>query len=287
MESAEEDFLQARGSRGSFSPSFYSFPSYARFAWVILSIILLFSVLREIQWQRTECASSIYPFSFTGVSAPEHADEPNTERLAYITLFTETAKEEEGGDYTYDEDWFFIAARILTYQLVHMNETRSRRSIPFIIMVTPDVSRDKQDRLTKDGAIVMPVEYVQDGQDWMNPGLAKWKWMLTKFRAWELTDYTRMAFVDSDFILQRSLDGVFDAANTTIVPTLNNATMVKDDEAPQPSEYLLASMPEVKVEHKYPPDSEDFSSNNRINAGFIIFAPSRELFEYYTSGELL
>ena len=70
-------------------------------------------------------------------------------RNAFATFLSATGssaatpeKEEED-----DADIYFVAARVLAYQLLHAPETRTTERTPFIVLVTPDVSQPKRDRL--------------------------------------------------------------------------------------------------------------------------------------------
>ena len=62
---------------------------------------------------------------------------------------------------------------MLIYQLLHDPETRTNTSIPFLVLVTEDVSQDKRDRLTKDGATVIEIGEIVF--DWIKPRRSRWK----------------------------------------------------------------------------------------------------------------
>ncbi|KAI7351820.1 hypothetical protein KC336_g22481, partial [Hortaea werneckii] len=45
-----------------------------------------------------------------------------------------------------EHDKYFVATRILAYQLLHAPETKSKHDYPFIVLVTSDVSTEKRER---------------------------------------------------------------------------------------------------------------------------------------------
>ncbi|KAF2230218.1 glycosyltransferase family 8 protein [Viridothelium virens] len=203
-------------------------------------------------------------------------------KYAYATFLTGTVANATDEDYSHDN--YFVATRILCYQLLHAPETRTNWSIPFLVLVTEDVPQAKQDRLAEDGAIVLPVEYIR--QDWIHAMHGHWQDVLTKLRMWELTQYERILFLDVDTILTRPLDAIFDdpAASSPSIPT-SNANAVAPDESPLPASYTFAGVPEMNHDHGYPPSDahHDFPNVNYLNAGFFVFAPSPAVFAYYLS----
>jgi alpha-N-acetylglucosamine transferase len=179
---------------------------------------------------------------------------------------------------------YFIATRMLVYQLLYAPETRSRdENIPIIVVVTKNVTEDRVARLRKDGAIVVPVDLIS--KDWVKPLVKKWSDVLTKLRIWELTQFERVCFMDSDTVLTRPLDGIFqDPAVITLNSTINEKKILKD-EAEIPNTYSFAGVPEIKRKHHFPPNDTagDFYNSNYLNAGFFVLQPSLKMFDYYLS----
>lgn len=56
-------------------------------------------------------------------------------------------------------DRYFEATRMLGYQLLHHESTKTQQNIPYILLLTDDISEEKRDRLIKDGVTVIPVQY--------------------------------------------------------------------------------------------------------------------------------
>ncbi|KAJ8612300.1 hypothetical protein MRB53_037510 [Persea americana] len=213
-------------------------------------------------------------------SVVKAGDYPNARRYAYATILTASSST---ADTPYEDDKYFIAMRMLTFQIVHDRATRSYSSIPLIVMVTPDVSQEKQQRLLRDGATVIPVDYVTEGGGWVSPGSTDWAAMFTKFRAWELTEYDKILFLDADVILRQTLDTLFEERNAAPVKTIANyrPEQVHTDEGPLPAEYLMASIPEAGQHHSYPAKPSDWYYPDRMNGGFLLLRPDATLFRHY------
>lgn len=213
----------------------------------------------------------------------QEGDLPNTQNVAYLSFMTETVMDSKK-NYTYDDDRYLIAMRMLVYQLKHQPETRTRRSIPIIVMVTHDVAEEKREMLRKDGAVVWPVDRITDGSNWMGTDRKAWRDQVTKLRAWELVQYDRILYLDNDNVLLRCLDGIFDDStyNNTVVPTLKNPKAIKADEGEMPEDYLMASSAELWAPYDYPPTHDNIddprgkyrTGTNYINGGFFLFKPS-------------
>lgn len=91
-------------------------------------------------------------------SAPDHRqsdDIPSLEhvtaKFAYTTFLANWPRDDEDNP---NDDKYFLATRILAYQLLHAPETKSVHGYPFIVLVNEHVSAAKRERLAKDGAIV-------------------------------------------------------------------------------------------------------------------------------------
>ncbi|KAK4964223.1 hypothetical protein LTR66_012412 [Elasticomyces elasticus] len=221
--------------------------------------------------------------------APGHRSKPasdgqkfgTTSRYAFATFLAGTGATDTESDF--DEDHYFVATRILAYQLLHAPETRTNAKIPFVVLATHDVSEVKQARLRKDGAVVIVVEPVDPG--WVITETSTWKDVMTKLRLWELTQFERILFLDGDTVLTRPLDDVFDDPAVKLQVTRDNTKYIVADEGTLPLTYAFAGVPETKRVHSYPPTEENHSypNLNYLNAGFFVLRPSIEAFNYYTS----
>lgn len=115
----------------------------------------------------------------------------SNEKLAYVTWLSSTVAEKDDQDMS--KDVYFIGTRILVWQLLHYEKTRAR-GIDVVVLVTPDVSEPRRERLQKDGAIVRPIEFVHGKNDaWLRPKEDRWNDIMSKLRVWEMTEYSRVS----------------------------------------------------------------------------------------------
>lgn len=105
-----------------------------------------------------------------------------------------------------------------------------------------------------------------------------------RLRIFEMVEYERILFIDSDTLITRPIDGIF---NEHIIQhpaqTLNNLThQIKSDEALLPATYLFTARSDNALagerDHPFPPNSASIFS-----AGFWLAAPSNEMFTYLMS----
>ena len=84
-------------------------------------------------------------------STPQSATlETTKSKYAFATLLASDATRPDDQDNMQDE--YFIATRLLAYQILHAPETRSPANIPFLVLATKGVSEAKRERLRLDGA---------------------------------------------------------------------------------------------------------------------------------------
>lgn len=206
---------------------------------------------------------------------PWHTKPKYRQDIAVATFFS---GETTPGDSKQDDN-YFIAIRTLTYQLRHSPRTRLDPTIPFIILVTPDVTHEKRNQLTDDGAIVVEVDNVKSNLTVDEP---RWRNCWTKLRLFDpqILPFERVLFMDGDTVLTRPIAGVFDDPAAQVRDSQNVAEERKSDEAPLPTTYLFAGKPDAMTySHSYPPDM----SSNYLNAGFFVYSPSQEIMQYYMS----
>lgn len=97
-----------------------------------------------------------------------------------------------------------MQTRMLLYSLLHDPATRSNKSYPVVVLVTEDVAQHKRERLAYEGAIVKEVEKLNPLQ---HKTRKAWKDVLTKLRLFEMIEYDKVAFFDSDTLITRPIDG--------------------------------------------------------------------------------
>lgn len=85
---------------------------------------------------------------------------------AYVTLLSIDESHDE--HHNIDSDGYFVAIRILAYQLLHAKETRSS-DIPFVVLAVHGTNEEKKERLRRDGAIVVDIEPIEV-PEWVHGG---------------------------------------------------------------------------------------------------------------------
>ncbi|KAL6713674.1 hypothetical protein ACLMJK_009139 [Lecanora helva] len=208
-------------------------------------------------------------------SIPASFSKPEKSSEYAFVAFLEGSGDEESEDAEEEEDGYYTATRVLGYQLLHAPSTRSPH-IPFLLLTT-NVSSHRRTRLQNDGFTVLPIAPIPD-PDWLHTS-SHYHNIMTKLRVFELTNYTKLLYLDSDMLITRPLHGIFADPATTITPILENATTIPG-EAPLPTSYMLAAQAQQTArEHPYPP----LQSQTWFCSGFFLFAPSTQLFTYYAA----
>lgn len=206
--------------------------------------------------------------------------ETTESKYAFATLLAADSNHPDDPGNLHDD--YFIATRLLGYQIMHAPETRSK-DIPFIVLATKGVHENKIERLRRDGAIVIVVETVEKPSWLEGAGASNWQEVFDKLRLWELTQFDRICFLDGDTVLNRPLHGVFDDPAVALHQTLDRPDKNKEDEGSLPSTYVFAGQPEMNAAHHYPPSDAagDYPNINYLNAGFFVMQPSLELQAFY------
>ncbi|QIX00923.1 hypothetical protein AMS68_006440 [Peltaster fructicola] len=242
--------------------------SSSRFGAIFL--LLIVSALFMTFWD--EARTRMIVNSSLHTTAQQHSQSIG-KRYAYATLLHGPA-EVEDDDGSFEKDSYFMATRVLAYQLLHSNISTTA-DIPFLVLVTEAVTQEKQARLREDGATVIVVDKI-DAPAWMHAASGRWLEMLTKLHIFELTDYDKVCYMDSDILVVENLDGVFEDEATN--PRMTTREHVVSDEPAMPPQYVLAAHSDnYAYDHPYPPDQE----RDYLNAGFLVIQPSKELFDYY------
>ncbi|QDS76515.1 hypothetical protein FKW77_005777 [Venturia effusa] len=203
--------------------------------------------------------------------------EPGVERRAYATLLTTRITDPD------QEDLYFTAARVLSYQLLHQPETRTNLSIPFVVFVTPHVSAAKRAILADEGATIVALDLLEPETPWVNPGEERFIDQFTKLRLFEQTQYDQILYLDADMLLTRSLDAIWDEdVAKSMFGTRPGSRSWSDlglsGSAP-PCSYSIVGVSDTGgSEHTFPPPT-----GLDMNGGFMLLRPSVPLFQYYVS----
>ncbi len=237
----------------------------ALFAFVLLGIwIMTLSPYRLFEFPTSSSSSP---------TSPRPANPGHQSPYAYVTLLAPNPKLDNNAYITDSEDEYFIGTRVLAYQLLHQPSTRTNTSIPFIVICTDDVKPSKIERLRLDGATVVVVEKLR--QEWMKPGIDRWRDMLSKLRMLEFTQYEKLLFLDSDMLVAERMDSIFD--DPTTATQTPNTTLAKEDEGPLPNEYIFSASTFIdQRQHPWPQPPGSYFSG-----GFFLLQPSISMFNYY------
>ncbi|KAF2030693.1 nucleotide-diphospho-sugar transferase, partial [Setomelanomma holmii] len=204
-----------------------------------------------------------------------------SEKLAYVTWLSSTDDKDD-----LENDNYFLATRILVWQLLHVPETRTK-GIDVVVMVTPAVSESRRARLRKDGAVIHPVDLLQSETHWEKPEHERWNDVMSKLRVLEMTQYSRILMLDGDIMLLHPLDGIFDdpAAQIRDTQQIEEYPPLEGVAAPLPPTYLMASLSEIdNSNHEFPPTpTTGIKTPGYFNAGFFMVAPSLAVSNYYRS----
>jgi alpha-N-acetylglucosamine transferase len=224
-------------------------------------------------------SSFVYTFYYDSRPAPTiHTSEGEgqlpRQKRAYATFFSTRVDND-----TMPDD-YFTAVRVLTYQILHHPETRTKLDIPLLILVPPHVSDYKRKVLASEGATIVPVELLLPTNNTFGPGDPRYQDQFCKIRLFEMTQYDRILYMDTDMLLTKSMDGIWDEPATQHVRTTSdNPSLIKLDEAPLPSAYLFTGVSDAGGgNHPFPP-----IEGNDINGGFWMIRPDLDLFSYYRS----
>jgi alpha-N-acetylglucosamine transferase len=207
---------------------------------------------------------------------PLFSGKMETPRYAYATFLSTRVHNDT------EHDPYFTATRVLAYQLLHRPSTRTKLGLPFLVIVPPHVSKRKQRILAEEGATIIPVALLNPTHWTASPSQPRWVDQFTKLRLFELTQYDRILYMDTDMLLTRPLDAIFDEPEVAKPYwTKNDSQAIQQREALMPQQYVLAGV----TDNEGPGNthSATVKPGSRLNGGFFVLQPSRTLFEYYES----
>lgn len=113
-------------------------------------------------------------------------------RRAYVTMLT-------GGD-----------AYIPGIDALGESLRRTKTPFPRVIMITPDVSWATQQHCKDQGWLIRPVAPIDNPCAATNLLYPRFARVFTKLRAWELTEYDRVIFIDADAVVRHNIDALFE-----------------------------------------------------------------------------
>jgi len=190
---------------------------------------------------------------------------PNESPYVYVTLHAPNPLH-DNVTIADDGDEYFVATRVLAYQLLHALQTATNSSIPFVVLCTPEIPHSQLDRLRQDGATVKVIERITES--WMKPGLKRWRDMMSKLWIFEMTQYEKVLFLDSDMYVNKRMDGIFTDETTKPLPV--KQTLASEDEGTIPEAYIFSAQTYLGGrQHDYP-----YPPGNHFSGGFFVVQPS-------------
>lgn len=228
----------------------------------------------HMNWQ-SSCSTSTLPLQHDLRVVPGGTLEHPESKYAYV-VYLAPSENEDAGEEDAEDNVYMTSVRMLIYQLLHDPETRTNTSIPFIVLVSPAVSQAKRKRLESEGAWIAefpPIELAT-----VKPARARWKHVMDKLNVFKLTQFNKILLLDLDIVVFKRLDGIFEDPETNIQANLGMKEQTKDDEGPQPKQYLLAadSAPIGSDNHPWPAPR-----STALNAGFLVLHPSEDTLAHY------
>ncbi|KAF2069540.1 hypothetical protein CYY_009148 [Polysphondylium violaceum] len=132
-----------------------------------------------------------------------------------------------------------------------------------LVYVTSDVSQEMRTQMEAIKCIVVETEMVEIPKE-ITVQIERWRPAFTKFRAWQMTDYDRIIWLDSDMLLLKSLDPLFELVDP-LHPTKMYAAIDAD-----------ANSCNYKPERL-----------RLINSGIMVLTPSLDIYTQLIDGMVL
>ena len=227
----------------------------------VITTVLLYSFLSELIDLSQIHIQRIY-------SNDSHSSIGN---VAYATFYAPRGQDLD------EPDEYFNATRLLAYKLLYDPETRTKINAPLVVMVTPYVAQWKRQILENDGCRVVEVQAVE-GDYAITPAEERWIDTFSKLRIWQFVEYDRILFMDTDMLVQRCMDEIW---NELASVPVHSDERIPDpyDEEPADGTYLLASIGDACCYgHSLPRPLV-----NNFNSGFFMLKPSQSMFNKFLS----
>ncbi|WVR03720.1 hypothetical protein IAU60_000715 [Kwoniella sp. DSM 27419] len=183
------------------------------------------------------------------------ADKPE----AYVTFLSSVT-----------DSHYLLSTRLLIHKLLHdpltADTSTPRRDV--VVLTTLQIGSDVEDVLVGDGAKVRRVDLL-DGfpvpESIRGEENHHWKDQYTKLHLFNMTDYSRVLYLDNDVLLLKSLEPIWSAPGSELVHGLAGVGERRKDEV-------------VESDKRVEPSSGD-EERSYLNAGFMLLRPDRQLFD--------
>lgn len=239
----------------------------------VVFFVVVSAALLGITWHIRETANAAPTFTgstYRGFNSTAHL--PPTD-YAVVTFLAGEAS----------DDSYFTATRVLAHQLLHTESTKlNQNTTSFLVLCSETVPTEQKITLRAGGAIVVEIRDVP--VNWLIRSTdTSWKEQFSKLRVFEMEEYSRILFLDSDTVLTGPVDGIFEEPEVvSLVPTLDRKDQIRLGEAKLPSEWLFAARSDNALTgerlHPTPPIQAKL-----FNAGFFLIKPDRQIFAHIIS----
>jgi len=122
---------------------------------------------------------------------------------AYLIMFTSEGESVEN---------YYMYTSTIVYRLLHKEGIKTKRNdVDVVVMVTEDVADWKLRGLHNLGAIIKRVNKIRMGTNYIIN--RRWRNCYTKLHMFEMTEYETIIYLDSDLLINKNIDELFDVAN--------------------------------------------------------------------------
>lgn len=127
-------------------------------------------------------------------------------------------------------------------------------------MVTLDIPLQQHELLTADEATIIEIDFLRAAC--IRPHQERWRHVMTKLPALQLTQYEKVLVMDLDTVLFHPLDAVFQDPATEPQKTKFIATRRGWPESEPPTQYIFAGVRNLKKNHTFSPSiaNRDFQT---------------------------
>lgn len=161
---------------------------------------------------------------------------------------------------------------------LHHSLKQSNSQWPLVVMTTSAISAEDCQALQAEGCVIAPVEPIYPRADLdQHYASAQFGEVWTKLRAWQLTDYQRVVFLDADMLVLQNMDELFTldlgdnlmAACHACRCNPNQIASYPADWQPEQCHYTWQARGEAA------PASLDYY----LNGGFLVLTPDRDVYD--------
>ncbi len=161
---------------------------------------------------------------------------------------------------------------------LHRSLKQSGTRFPLIVMTTEAIPLADREALQAEGCVVHPVDPIYPNSELkQHYASAQFGEVWTKLRAWQLTDYERVVFLDADMLVLQNMDELF---TLDLGDNLLAACHACRCNPNQIASYPASWQPE-NCHYTWQDRGEPapILLDNYLNGGFLVLKPDNEVFE--------